>query len=62
MENRAPEFLARIGQSRNHERARTKGADGLRVLIKACTGHDAIVVCRGGKLQTEFWRCRQMDE
>ena len=56
MENRAPEFFARVGQRRDHERARTKGADGLRFLIKACTGHDAIVVCGGGKLQTEFWR------
>src|SRR5208337_4687827 len=54
MENRAPEFFSGVGQSRNHERPRTKRADGLGVLIKACTGHEAIVVCEGWKLQTDL--------
>jgi len=44
MENRAPEFFARVGQGRDYERAGTEGADGLRFLIKASAGHDAIVV------------------
>src|SRR5208283_5171338 len=55
MEDRAPEFFAWVGQRRDHERALTKGADSLRFLIKASAGHHAIVVCGGGKLQTEVW-------
>ena len=53
VENRAPEFFARVRQCRDHERALTERADGLGFLIKASTGHDAIVVCRGQKLQME---------
>ena len=60
MENRAPEFFARVGQGRDHERARTEGADGLRFLIKASAGHDAIVVCGGQKLQTERYYDRNV--
>ena len=53
VENRSPEFFAGVGQRRDHERALTEGADGLRFLIKASAGHDAIVVCWGQKLQME---------
>src|ERR1700677_795813 len=52
MENRSPELFARVVQCRDDERAGTKGADGLGVLIKAGAGHDVIVVCGGGKMQT----------
>src|ERR1700675_276159 len=57
MENRAPEFFARIRQSRDHERAGTKWADSLGVLIKASAGHGSIVVCGAGKMQTELITC-----
>src|SRR6202040_1593022 len=52
MENRAPDFFARVGQGRDHESAGTEWADSLRVLIKASAGHGSIVVCEAGKLQT----------
>ena len=47
VENRAPEFFARVRQCRDHERTLTEGADSLRFLVKASAGHDAIVVCVG---------------
>jgi len=47
MENRAPEFFARVRQRRDHERAGTKWAGGLGFLIKAGAGHYSIVVCMG---------------
>src|ERR1700680_2670579 len=59
MENRAPEFFAGVRQRRDHERAGTKWADSLGVLIKASAGHGSIVVWEGGKLQTDLvfpWR------
>lgn len=44
LENRSPEFFARVGECGDDERTGTEGADGLGILIKACTGHVAIVV------------------
>ena len=60
VENRAPEFFARVGQRRDHERALTERADGLGFLIKAGAGHDSIVVCGGWKLQTERYYDRNV--
>jgi hypothetical protein len=47
VENRAPKLFARVGQRRDHERARTERARSLRFLIKASAGHGLIVVCGG---------------
>lgn|ERR1700721_1256608 len=51
VEDRAPEFFARIGERGDDESSGTKRSGGLGSLIKASSGHDAIVVCGGGKLQ-----------
>src|SRR5258708_36927148 len=53
MENCAPEFFARVGQRCDHERAGPEGDGSLWFLIKASAGNAAIVVCGGGKMQTE---------
>lgn len=60
LENRTPEFFARVGQGGDYECARTKRANGLGILIKACTGHDSIVVWEAGKLQTERYYDRNV--
>src|SRR6202521_4614819 len=57
MENRAPEFFARVRQCGDDEGAGAEWADGLRVLIKASAGHGSIVVCGAGKMQTELITC-----
>lgn len=45
MQDRAPEFFARVGKRRDHKSAGAERGGRLGSLIKANAGHDAIVVC-----------------
>jgi len=47
LEDRSPEFFARIRQRRNYERAGAKWDGSLGFLVEACTRHVAIVVWEG---------------
>ena len=49
LENRSPEFFAGVGQRGDDERAGAEGADGLGILIKACTGHVGLSSVGWGK-------------
>jgi len=45
LENRSPEFFARIRQRGDYDRTGAEGSGGSGSLIKASAGHDEIVVC-----------------